>query len=56
MGSRWIKRLYDGEGHHILSLVPCGTFHDGTVNYNLEFPDGRVVVMGIHENSIKNLG
>lgn len=56
MAQGWIVKLYDENSNHILSLVPHNDLYDGSLNYALETPDGKVVCVGIHENSVKKLG
>lgn len=43
-----VVRLYDGEGEHCLSLLPCGADENGKTScVDLALPSGKVLYCGV---------
>lgn len=45
-----VIRLYDENGEHLASILPCDYNRDGQITCDLADPDGKVLYCGIDED------
>jgi hypothetical protein len=48
-------RIYDKNGNHVLSLLPCEDSPGSAYDYNLAAPDGKVQMCGVNEGTVSTL-
>lgn len=48
-------RIYDKNGNHVLSLLPCEDSPRSAYDYDLATPDGKVQLCGVNEGTVSTL-
>lgn len=48
-------RLYDKDGNHLLSILPCGIENEEAIDYDLVYPKGEVEYCGVDQELVDSL-